>query len=343
MIPARWWHREGADTVVCDLCPRGCHLHEGQIGFCGVRQVVDGGLRALSYGQASGFAVDPVEKKPLYHVLPGSSVLSFGGVGCNLACDFCQNARLSQGAPLSYLVPARPEAVVAKALSHRCPSVAFTYNEPIVSAESAVDTALACREAGLLTMAVTAGTIREHARETFFEAMDAANVDLKSFREAFYRKHCQGHLRPVLETLEHVARRGRTWLEITCLLIPGENDGEDEVREMAAWIATHCGPHIPLHLTAFHPDHRLLNLRSTPVATLVAARAWAQAEGLHHVYLGNVPRTGGSDTRCPTCGGLLIQREGFRVLANRLQGSTCPGCRYDLPGLFAPRFSPPGP
>lgn len=339
MIPARWWHRAEAGLVVCDLCPRSCRLREGQAGFCGVRRAEGGRLHALSYGQASGFAVDPVEKKPLYHLLPGSSVLSFGGIGCNLACDFCQNWRLSQGAHLSLLVPAEPASVVAMALDHGCPSVAFTYNEPIVAAESVVDTALACREAGLLTVAVTAGVIAEPAREAFFGAMDAANVDLKSLREAFYQKHCQGHLAPVLETLAHVAKQKRTWLEITCLLIPGENDGEGEVRDLAAWIASHCGPHTPLHLSAFHPDHRLLHLPPTSAATLLAARTWARAEGLHHVYLGNVQEADGSDTHCPGCGGLLIHRRGFRVLANRLAEGACPDCGTPLGG----RFSPPGP
>ncbi len=336
MTQARWWHQDSPGVVACELCPRQCRLQEGETGFCGVRQASGGAIQALSYGGSSGFAVDPIEKKPLFHFLPGTPVLSFGGVGCNLACDFCQNWQLAWSLDLARLVPARPADVVALAKVHRCPSVAFTYNEPIVAAEFVLDAAAACHEANLNTVAVTAGFILEPARSDFFATMDAANIDLKGIRDTFYRRHSQASVAPILETLEHVARQGRTWLEITNLLIPGENDAEADVRDLAAWVAEHCGPHVPLHLTAFHPAHRLLEVPSTPISTLRSANTWARAEGLRYVYLGNVLGSDGSDTCCPACSEVLLRRNGFRLSESRLSRGACTACGRSLEGRFEP-------
>ena len=332
--PARWWRQAGPGTARCELCPRGCLLKEGQTGFCGVRRMEGGALRTLAFGTTSGLCVDPIEKKPLYHFLPGSRVLSFGMLGCTLNCDFCQNAGLSRGVDPALLSPASIPEIVAIARAEGCLGVAFTYNEPIVSAEWCLEVAAACREAGLRTVAVSSGYVSGAARSEFFGAMDAANVDLKSFSEAFYRRHCQGHLQPVLETLEAIAHEGRTWLELTTLLIPGENDGEGELRALAQWIAEHLGRDVPLHFSAFHPAHRLQDRPPTPLSTLRRAREIALEQGLRHVYTGNVPDAEGSATWCPGCGGKLIARQGFRILSNRLGAGRCPDCGALIPGRF---------
>ncbi len=333
--PARWWQDVGAGRVLCELCPRNCLLSEGRTGFCGVRRMEGGELRIAAFGATSGLCVDPVEKKPLYHFLPGSRVLSFGMQGCTLACDFCQNAGLSQGSDWGSLRPIRPEELVRLAKAQDCLGVAFTYNEPIVSIEWCLEVAAACREAGLQTLAVTSGYISSAARPEFFGAMDAANVDLKSFSEAFYRRHCQGRLRPVLETLEYLAQEGRIWLEVTTLLIPGENDGEREIRALSQWMADHLGTEVPLHFSAFHPAHRLLYRPRTPSSTLRRAREIAKDCGLGYVYTGNVLDAEGSTTFCAACGKALIEREGFQVLLNRVREGRCPDCGALIPGRFA--------
>lgn len=332
--PARWWHPIAPDTARCELCPRGCLLKEGRTGFCGMRRMEGGTLRALVFGATSGLCVDPIEKKPLYHFQPGSRALSFGTLGCTLACDFCQNAGLSRGRDLGMLRPGSLDAIVRAAQAEGCGSVAFTYNEPIVSAEWCLEVAAACREAGLCTLAITSGYVSGSARTEFFGAMDAANVDLKSFSEAFYRRHCQGHLQPVLETLEYLAKEGRTWLEVTTLLIPGENDGEREIGALAEWIAEHLGRDIPLHFSAFHPAYRLLDLPPTPAPTLHRAREIAMARGLRFVYTGNILDPKGSATFCPGCGKALITREGFQVLEELLREGHCPQCGANIPGRF---------
>jgi len=331
---ARWWKRDGAPKVLCQLCPHRCRLAEGQAGFCGVRKVEDGVLKTSVFGATSGLCADPIEKKPLFHFLPGSRVLSFGMRGCILACDFCQNASLSQGSGVPELYPTRPETIVRLALEQHCASVAFTYNEPIVSAEWCLEVAAACHEAGLGTVAVTSGYIEGAARKDFFGAMDAANVDLKSFSDSFYRKHCRGTLQPVLETLEYLAKETRTWLEITTLLIPGENDDERETAALLDWIDQHLGSEIPLHFSAFHPAHRLLDRPSTPAATLQRARALALERGLAFVYTGNIKDEEGGITVCPRCGEKLIERAGFQVLRNRLRKGHCPRCGTPVPGRF---------
>lgn len=332
LAPARWWHPLGPGRIQCELCPHHCVLTEGGRGRCGVRQDRAGALWTEVHGVTSGLAVDPIEKKPLYHFLPGSQVLSFGTRGCNLSCDFCQNAALSDpqaGAPLH---PATPEALADLTLRQGCASLAFTYNEPIISAEFCLEVAAACRARGLRTVAVTNGFVGGAAREEFFATMDAANVDLKSFREAFYREHCGTRLGPILETLEHLARHTGTWLEVTTLLIPGLNDGDPELEEMVAWFATHLGPDVPWHFSAFRPAHRRLDRPPTPTATLARARAAAQAAGIRYVYLGNSSDPDGGTTTCPQCGNLLFRREGFRVLRQAV-GGRC-RCGAILPGVF---------
>lgn len=330
--PAQWWHAEEGG-LRCELCPRDCLLQEGQRGVCGVRQVEEGALWTRVHGVSAGLWVDPVEKKPLYHWFPGSSVLSFGTAGCTLACTFCQNAALSQSrAP--HLESTSLAAILAVAKAQGCRAVAFTYNEPLVAPEWTLEVAQSCREAGLGTLAVSSGHANPGPAEALFAQMDAANVDLKAFSEAFYRKHCGGHLQSVLDTLLMVKARGCTWLEVTTLLIPGLNDGESDLRLLAAWMVDHLGPEVPLHFSAFHPAHRLLDCPPTPLATLQWARDLAREEGLRHVYLGNVRALEGSFTRCTGCGTTLIQRQGYRVTAIHLDGDRCPHCGLALAGRF---------
>lgn len=331
---ARWWNQAGPAQVRCELCPHHCLLTEGQAGFCGVRQVEGGALKTSAFGTTTGLCVDPIEKKPLYHFMPGSRVLSFGMRGCTLACDFCQNASLSQPFAAPECYPTRPETIVRRALEQRCASVAFTYNEPIVSAEWCLEVAAACHEAGLRTVAVTSGYIEGAARTDLFGAMDAANVDLKSFSETFYRKHCRGGLQPVLETLEYLAKDTRTWLEITTLLIPGENDDEREIGALLDWVTHHLGTQIPLHFSAFHPAHRLLDRPRTPQETPRSARTLALGKGLAFVYTGNIQDEEGGSTSCPQCSSQLIERKGFQVLRNRIQKGCCTGCGKPIPGRF---------
>ncbi len=330
---ARWWHLDEQGRALCELCPRACALKEDQTGFCGVRRNQGGRLHTAVFG-TSGLCMDPVEKKPLYHFLPGTEVLSFGTVGCNLGCVFCQNWGLSRSVDSSRLKAARPEDIARIAMEEACSGVAFTYNEPIISAEYCLEVAQACREAGLKTLAVTAGYISGKAREDFFRGMDGANVDLKGFSEAFYQQYCQARLEPVLETLEYLARETDVWLEITNLLIPGANDTPKELESLTAWIAAHLGADTPLHLSAFHPDHQLLDRPPTPAATQRRARKIAREQGLRYVYLGNIRDVEGSTTFCPGCGIALIARDGFRITSYSLKHGACPGCGTDIPGRF---------
>lgn len=332
MKAARWWRPMEGGRVLCELCPRGCSLAEGQKGYCQARRVEGHALVTDAYGVSSGFCVDPIEKKPLYHFHPGAQVLSFGTSGCNLGCSFCQNWPLSRGQ--ARLHATQPEDIVRMAQAQECLGVAFTYNEPIVSAEFCIDVALACREAGLATIAVTSGYISDKAREAFFDAMDAANVDLKGFTEAFYRDYCAGRLAPVLETLAYLARRKRTWLEVTTLLIPGANDDEQGLQAQARWMVEHLGTEVPLHFSAFHPDYRLMDRPRTPLASLQRAREIAEGQGLRHVYLGNVRDEDGGTTWCHACGRCLIEREGFEVAFLDLVRGTCPECGATLAGVF---------
>ncbi len=321
--PARWWRRlEGeGPRFRCELCPRGCVLEPGQRGFCFVRMAGAQGMVLDTYGRSSGFAVDPIEKKPLYHFLPGSEVLSFGTAGCNLGCRFCQNWDLSRARRADRAqAQASPARIAALAAKQRCASVAFTYNEPIVFAEYAVDTARACREAGLRTVAVSAGFIEPAPREEFFGVMDAANIDLKSFSDAFYRRLCGARLDPVLDTLRFLAQETDILLEVTTLLIPGENDSDAELHGLCAFVAGELGVEVPLHFSAFHPSYQLTDRPRTPHATQQRARRVAREHGLQHVYLGNVYDPEASSTYCAACGERLIERARYQLGAGGPRG-----------------------
>jgi pyruvate formate lyase activating enzyme len=289
-----------------------------------------------TYGRSSGFCVDPIEKKPLNHFYPGSAVLSFGTAGCNLACKFCQNWDISKSRDMDRLMDrASPETIAEAAAASGCRSVAFTYNDPVIFAEYAIDTARACHARGVKTVAVTAGYIHAEPRRAFFDVMDAANVDLKAFTEEFYFKLTGAHLQPVLETLKYLVHETECWTEITTLLIPGKNDSDDELRRMSAWIATELGPRVPLHFTAFHPDYKLDDVPATPGATLMRARRIAQEEGLQHVYTGNVHDTEGGTTFCPQCHSALIVRDWHRILRYEVtDDGRCPDCTAPLAGRF---------
>ncbi|HEX7625264.1 MAG TPA: AmmeMemoRadiSam system radical SAM enzyme [Anaeromyxobacteraceae bacterium] len=335
---ARYYELED-QRLRCTLCPRACLLSPGQAGFCYVRKNVAGELVSLAYGRTTGFALDPIEKKPLYHFYPGSQVLSFGTAGCNLGCRFCQNWQISKsrlGARSAQEFS--PREVVDLALETSCPAIAFTYNDPVIWAEYAIDVAKEARARGVRTVFVTAGYVSEQAREDIFAHMDAANVDLKAFTEDFYRKMTLGHLAPVLETLAWLART-KVWTEVTNLVIPGLNDDPAETRALAGWIAENMGPEVPLHLTAFHPDFRLRDTPATPPATLVRARDIAREAGLCHVYTGNVRDPGGQTTCCAECGAALLWREGLSLAGSALRGGTCPRCDTRLAGRFASRAS----
>jgi pyruvate formate lyase activating enzyme len=333
---ARYYEALGDGRVRCTLCPRDCRLRDGQAGFCFVRENRGGRLVTSAWGRSTGFAVDPIEKKPLAHYLPGSTVLSFGTAGCNLGCRFCQNwdiskARLSdRGAEDDWT----PDRVVALARRAGTPGIAFTYNDPVIWAEYAIDVARAAHAAGLYTAFVTAGYVTPEARAEIFPHMDATNVDLKAFTEEFYSRVTLSHLAPVLDTLEWLAREGTTWVEVTNLVIPGKNDDPEETRALARWLSDHMGPDVPLHLTAFHPDFRMQDVPPTPPETLRRAREIALSEGLHHVYTGNVHDSAGQTTYCPTCGEAVIERDWHAVRRIRLRSSACPGCGTRIAGRF---------
>lgn len=335
--PARWWHAIEDNRIQCDLCPRDCKLHEGQRGACFVRKMSGGKMVLTTYGRSSGFCIDPIEKKPLNNFYPGSSVFSFGTAGCNLACKFCQNWDISKSREMDTLMDAAsPKAIAAAAAEHDCKSVAFTYNDPVIFAEYAMDTADACHEKGIQTVAVTAGYMSEVARREFYAKMDAANIDLKAFTEEFYFKLCVGHLKDVLDTLSYVHHETNCWLEITTLLIPGHNDSDKEVTELSQWVMKELGPDVPLHFSAFHPDYKLLNAPPTPPATLSRARRIAQDAGLHYVYVGNVHDVEGDTTFCPSCHKAVIERDWYEILSYELtDDGHCKGCGAAIAGRFA--------
>ncbi len=335
-VPGRYWHLLGDGRLQCDLCPRLCRLRDGQRGLCFVRGRANGEIVLTTYGRSSGFCVDPIEKKPLNHFLPSSRVYSFGTAGCNLACKFCQNWDISKSREFDRLqASATPQQIVSAAIRTKCRSVAYTYNDPVIFLEYAVDVAEACREHGVRNVAVTAGYITAEPREEFFRQMDAVNVDLKAFTDRFYWKICGGHIEPVLETLEYLARETDTWLEVTTLLIPGENDSEDEIEKMSAWILEHLGPDVPLHFSAFHPDWKMVDKPRTPITTLKRSRRIALRTGLNYVYTGNVHDFEGSSTYCPSCGELLIGRDWYTLSTWRLSSSgTCNSCGSRIAGVF---------
>jgi pyruvate formate lyase activating enzyme len=332
----RYWHLLEDGRMQCDLCPRDCRLHAGQRGACFVRQRVGDEMVLTTYGRSSGFCVDPIEKKPLNHFLPGSSVFSFGTAGCNLACKFCQNWDISNSRDFDRLADAAsPEEIARAAGALGSHSVAFTYNDPVIFAEYAMDVADACHAAGIRTVAVTAGYIHAAPRRDFFAKMDAANVDLKGFSEGFYFSLCGGHLAPVLETLRYIRHETDTWLEVTNLLIPGKNDDADEIKRLSAWVAAELGLEVPLHFSAFHPDYRMLDLPPTPAATLTGARAIALGEGLKYVYTGNVHDREGGTTHCPGCGAGVIVRDWYDILAYDVTpDGRCGQCGAAIAGRF---------
>jgi pyruvate formate lyase activating enzyme len=337
-VPARYWRLTDDGRVRCELCPRYCELPEGSRGLCFVRMNSGNTLVLTTWGRSSGFCVDPIEKKPLNHFLPGSAVLSFGTAGCNLTCRFCQNWDISKSRETERLNDAASPGMIARAARKLgCGSVAYTYNDPVIFLEYAVDVAQACREAGVRNVAVTAGYIRPEPREEFFGAMDAANVDLKAFTEKFYKNVCGGDLETVKETLVYLKRETKVWTEITTLLIPGANDSEAEIDEMTQWIASALGNDVPLHFSAFHPDWKMTDLPPTPVSTLTRARRIAMKNGLRYVYTGNIRDEAGGSTYCHRCGARLIGRDWYTLTAWSLsEKGCCVSCGAACAGVFAP-------
>jgi pyruvate formate lyase activating enzyme len=325
--------------VQCDLCPRECRLREGQRGLCFVRARQEDRVVLTSYGRSTGFCVDPIEKKPLNHFYPGTPVLSFGTAGCNLACKFCQNWDISKSREVERLSSrAMPAEIADKASELGCRSVAYTYNDPVIFLEYAVDTAIECRKQGIRNVAVTAGYISPGAREDFFAPMDAANVDLKAFTEGFYHRLTGGHLKPVLDTLEYLVHDTDVWVEITTLLIPGENDDDDEIARLAQWVGEHVGPEVPLHFSAFHPDWKMRDTPPTPPATLTRARRIALDKGLKYVYTGNVHDREGGSTWCPGCGELVVERDWYELGHWGLDAhGRCARCATRVAGHYDPQ------
>jgi len=334
--PARWWHLLEDGRMQCDLCPRDCRLHEGQRGLCFVRMREGKQMLLTTYGRSSGFCVDPIEKKPLNQFYPGSSVLSFGTAGCNLACKFCQNWDISKSRDMDSLADAASPEVIAQAAQRLgCDSVAFTYNDPVIFAEYAMDVADACHAVGVQTVAVTAGYIHAEPRREFYAKIDAANLDIKAFTDEFYVKLTGAHLAPVLDTLKYLKHETGVWFEITTLLIPGRNDSDAEIEAMCAWIAQELGPEVPLHFSAFHPDWKMTDIPATPAATLERARRIAQRRGLHYVYTGNVHDPEGGTTYCPHCGKALIVRDWYQLLDYRVSADGhCSECGGAVAGRF---------
>jgi pyruvate formate lyase activating enzyme len=338
VVPTKYWHRLEDGRVQCDVCPRFCKLNEGQRGMCFVRARENDQIVLTTYGRSSGFCIDPIEKKPLNHFLPGTSVLSFGTAGCNLACQFCQNWDISKSREVSRLSDqAGPESIARAARELGARSVAFTYNDPVVFLEYAIDVAKACREAGVKSVAVTAGYVTEEPRRELYGRMDAANVDLKGFTERFYKDVCAGHLQPVLETLEYLHRETDVWLEITTLLIPGENDSDAELHQMTEWVVEHLGPDVPVHFTAFHPDYRMLDKGDTPPSTLTRAREIAMKNGIRYAYTGNVHDPKGGSTYCHQCGKVLIERDWYELGEWNLTDGKCRFCGTPCAGVFEGR------
>jgi pyruvate formate lyase activating enzyme len=334
----KYWSRLEDGRVVCELCPRECKLNEGQRGLCFVRARENDEIVLTSYGRSSGFCVDPIEKKPLHHFLPGTPVLSFGTAGCNLTCKFCQNWDISKSREMDTLADrASPEDIVAAAERLGCRSVAFTYNDPVIFLEYARDVAAVCKKRGLRTVAVTAGYVNPEPRADFFSFIDAVNVDLKAFDDDFYRRVAGGRLEPVLDTLRYVRHQTDVWLEITNLVIPGHNDSDDAIGAMSDWIVKELGPNVPLHFSAFHPSYKMRDVPPTPRSTLRRARDIAKRAGIRHVYLGNVHDREGDTTFCSECGKVLIERNWYELVTWSLRDGACPDCGASCPGVFEPR------
>jgi len=344
-VPGRYWHHLEDGRIQCDVCPRFCKLKDGQRGLCFVRAREGDQVVLTTWGRSSGFCIDPIEKKPLNHFLPGTPILSFGTAGCNLTCKFCQNYEISKAREMDRLGSlATPEMIARTAKEYGCSAVAFTYNDPVIFLEYAVDVAQACREMGIRTVAVTAGYIGEKAREEFFRHMDAANVDLKGFTEDFYHKLCSAHLADVLETLQYLKHETGVWFELTNLVIPGENDSDAEFDEMTSWVQRELGPDVPMHFTAFHPDWKMMDHPRTPPATLIRAREIAMKNGIRYAYVGNVHDKAGSSTFCHHCGRILIGRDWYQLSDWNLDAhGACTQCGTHCAGVFQPRPGTWGP
>lgn len=334
--PGRWWHPvDNGERIYCDLCPRACVLKNGDRGFCFVRQNLDGQMILTTYGKSTGFCIDPIEKKPLNHFLPGTSVLSFGTAGCNLGCRFCQNWEISKSREIELLSEkASPTEIAEAAKRAGCSSVAFTYNDPVIWAEYAIDTAKACHELGLKTVAVTAGYIMPAARKEFYSVIDAANVDLKAFTDLFYQHVTLARLEPILDTLRWLKEETDVWFEITNLVIPGENDSPDEIERMSEWILQNLGPDVPVHFTAFHPDFKMQDRPATPAKTLIRARQQALSAGLNFVYTGNISDHSTQSTYCSSCNACLIERDWFKLGTYAIKDGCCQFCGSHIPGVF---------
>ncbi len=335
-FPTRYWHKVSDDRVQCDLCPRFCKVKEGKQGFCYVRENHQGAIVLNTYGLSSGFCVDPIEKKPLNHFLPGTPVFSFGTAGCNLGCKFCQNWDISKSREMHTLADrASPEQIADTAERLGCRSVAYTYNDPVIFHEYAIDVAKACHERGILSVAVTAGYVCAEPRAEFYRHMDAANVDLKAFTEDFYHRLTGAHLAPVLETLVYLKQETDVWFELTTLLIPGENDSDQELHQMCQWVVENLGPDVPLHFSAFHPDFKMLDYPPTPHETLRRARRIAVEEGVRYAYVGNVHDRRDSSTWCHQCGELLIERDWYELGEWHLDAEgRCAACGTPVAGRF---------
>ena len=333
--PARWWAPLPDGRIDCQLCPRLCKLNDGQRGFCFVRQRVGDEMQLTTYGRSSGFCVDPIEKKPLNHFLPGTPILSFGTAGCNLGCRFCQNWNISKAREFDKLADeASPETIASVAGRLACRSVAFTYNDPVIFAEYAIDVAKACHAHGIKTVAVTAGYIMPEPRREFYAHMDAANVDLKGFTQEFYHRQCFAELDEVLETLVYLKRETQVWFEVTTLLIPGANDSAEEIDRASDWFAQNLGPDVPWHFTAFHPDFKMMDRPPTPPETLTRARRIAMSKGLRYVYTGNVHDAEGGSTYCPGCRRCVVWRDWYRLGQWNIRGGACGFCGTRIAGHF---------
>lgn len=334
----RYWHALEDGRIQCDMCPRYCKLREGQRGLCFVRGRLHDQIVLTTYGRSSGYCIDPIEKKPLAHFLPGTPVLSFGTAGCNLACSFCQNWDISKSREIDTLCDqASPEAIAKTALAWGCRSVAFTYNDPVIFHEYAIDVAQACREVGIKTVAVTAGYVCPEPRIEFYDHMDAVNIDLKAFSERFYRDVCKGDLATILDTISYVHHHTKVWMELTTLLIPGENDSDREITNLSDWILQNIGADVPLHFSAFHPDYRMMDKPRTPAKTLRHAREIAKRSGLNYVYVGNIHDPEADSTYCPQCGALVIGRDWYELTAWHMnEAGQCQSCQTPIAGVFEP-------
>lgn len=331
---AKWWEIKN-DKILCTLCPRYCFLGEGQNGFCYIRKNIDGKLYSLGYGRPTGFGLDPIEKKPLNHFYPGTKILSFGTAGCNLGCKFCQNWSISKAKIDEHnSFSASPEEVISIAKKNHSPSIAYTYNDPTIFGEYVIDISKLAREEGINNVMVTAGYIDKQARKDVYKFIDAANVDLKAFTENFYFKLTSSHLNDVLDTLIWIKKETDVWLEITTLLIPDENDSQEEIKKMCSWICQNLGDDVPLHFTAFHPDFKMRNKGRTKLETLISAYQIAKTEGVKFVYLGNVSYEAGQTTYCPSCSTELINRSWHDVIINRMNKNKCSKCGSEISGRF---------